>query len=382
MFEEKTFEKILGEMLGHVLDRNPELDTRTGSIIYTALAPIALELETVYHNMDMVLEETFLDTASKEYLIKHGNQIGVELNDATQGHYTAEFDVDVPVGSRFNLDQFNYYVISKLADPDQEHKYYTFEMVCETPGSEPNGYLGTLTPITYVANITHAELTSVIVYGEDEEDTESFRDRIKTHITNPSINGNVSQYDEWLIEYDGIGKYKVLPCWNGTNTVKLMVLSSENTSASKELIAEVQKYFDPPTSTINDNPSDSTYPQGRGMGNGQAPIGAIVTVSTATEVPVAINCKLALKDGYSSPVGVQESVKKYLESILLNKTTVAYMPISAAIYNAESVQDIVSLSITVKGKVMNADATPFISSVAIGTEEIAVLDVDNCVWSV
>lgn len=382
MFENKTFENILSDMLSYVSDRNPELDTRTGSIIYTALAPIALELETAYHEMDMILDETFLETASKEYLVKHGNQIGLELNEATYGHFKGEFDVDVEIGSRFNLDEYNYTVISKLSDPTEDSPYYAFELTCETAGSAPNSLLGDLTPITFVANLSYSKLTAVLIYGEDEEETEAFRYRLQIHVKNPPINGNVSQYDEWLAEYDGIGKYRTIPCWNGQNTVKLMILNAEDKTASDELISQVQNYFDPPTSAINDDTSDANYPQGRGMGNGQAPIGAIVTVDTVTEVPVTINCKVILKDGYSSPVGVQEAVEEYLESLVLNKTTIAYMPISAEIYNAESVEDVVSLRITVNGKVMDTTISPFVPSVTIADNQIAVLDTVNSVWSV
>ena len=92
MFENKTFETILSEMLTYVEGQNPELDTRTGSIIYTALAPVALELETAYREMDMILNETFVETASKEYLAKHGDQVGVELNLATYAHLEGWFD--------------------------------------------------------------------------------------------------------------------------------------------------------------------------------------------------------------------------------------------------------------------------------------------------
>ena len=382
MFEYKTFEHILSDMLSYVSDRNPELDTREGSIIYTALAPIALELETAYHDMDMILAETFLETASKEYLVKHGNQLGVELNDATCGHYKGEFNVDVAVGSRFNLDEFNYTVISKLSNPTDDNPYYIFELTCETPGSTPNSYFGDLTPITYVKDLAHAKLTDVLIYGEDEEETEAFRYRLQTHLKNPPINGNVSQYDEWLSKYDGIGKYKTLPHWNGVNTVKLIILDVLNKRASDELLVQVQEYFDPATSTINDDPLVSDYPQGRGMGNGQAPIGAIVTVDTVDEVPVVIECQLVLKSGYSSPVGVQEAVESYLDSIALSKTAVAYMPISAAIYSAESVADVTSLKITVNGTVMDATANPFVASVSIGGNEIPVLDTENTVWGV
>jgi uncharacterized phage protein gp47/JayE len=382
MFEDKTFENILNTMLEYVSSRNSELDTREGSIIYTALAPIAIELETAYHEMDMIIEETFLSTASMEYLVKHGNQIGVPLIEATYPHFKGEFNVDVPIGSRFNLDKFNYNVIAKLAEPTEDYPYYTYNLICETAGSEPNSYLGDLTPITYVQGIAHAKLVSVLVYGEDEEETESYRYRLQTHVNKPPINGNVSQYDEWLSKYTGIGKYRTIPCWNGINTVKLMVLDAKNKAASDELLQEVQNYFDPPNAPVIDDIDDSTYPQGRGMGNGQAPIGAIVTVKTVTEIPVKIECKVTLKQGYTAPVGVQEAVEEYLSSIVLNKSTIGYMPISAEIYNAESVEDVVSLRITVNGVVMDTEVTPFIDSVSIGNEEIAVLDTVNSVWSV
>ena len=381
MFEDKTFESILSDMLTTVSELTPDVDVREGSIIYTALAPIALELETAYHEMDMIIDETFIGTASKEYLVKHGEQIGVELNEATYGHFKGEFDVDVEIGSRFNLDEFNYTVISKLSDPNEENEHYVFELVCETEGTEPNSYFGDLTPITYVPNLSYAKLTSVVIFGEDEEDTEAYRYRLQTYVKNQPFGTNVAQYEAWLDEYDGIGKHKTVPCWNGNNTVKLVILNSENKRANPELLNEVQNYFDPPTSTINDNTELASYPQGRGMGNGQAPIGAIVTVDTVTEVPVTIQATLKLKEGYSTPVGVVEGVEKYLNSLVLNKTTIGYMPISAEVYNAESVDEVISLYVYVKDVEMSPDVSPFIDSVTIGDNEIPVLD-DLSNWSV
>lgn len=382
MFENKTYENILNDMLTYVSDQNAELDTRTGSIIYNALAPIAMELETVYRELDMVLDETFLQTASKDYLVKHGEQVGVEINEATYSHYQGEFDVDLEIGSRFNLDKFNYNVIEKLSDPTEDNPYYTFELVCETAGSEPNSYLGDLTPVSFIANLSHSKLTSVLIYGEDEEDTEAYRYRILLHIKEPPINGNVWQYNEWLNEYDGVGKYKTIPCWNGRNTVKLTILNSENKTASSELIKEVQNYFDPPAATIDDDTSNATYPQGRGMGNGQAPIGAIVTVNTCTEVPVSVFCELTLNEGYSSPLGVEDGVCAYLNSLILENNVVAYMPIFAAIYNAECVKDVKRLLVNVGGTVMDLNSNPFIPSVELGDDDVAVFDAENSTWSV
>ena len=374
MFEHKTFENILGEMLSNVVAQNPTVDTRTGSIIYTALAPIALELETAYHEMDMILDETFLETASKEYLIQHAKQMGLELEAATCGHFKGEFDVAVAIGSRFNFDKFNYTVIANLSNPDESNPYYTCELVCETSGVEPNDYLGDLTPITYIEKLSYAKLTEILIYGEDEEDTEAFRYRLLAHARNTAVDGNVYQYDEWLNNYPsgGIGKYKIFPCWNGVNTVKLLILNTNNTSASTELIEDVQNYFDPPTETINDDVEGETYPQGRGMGDGKAPIGAIVTVGTATEIPVVVECSVQLKDGYHEVTGVAEAVNDYLKSIVFTTQQISSYAIVAAMYKAECVLNISDLSISIGGNTLELG-----QSVELASDEIAVLDQSN-----
>ena len=62
MFEEYTFEVILNAMLARVPDT---IDKRQGSIIYNALAPAAVELQNMYINLDVILNETFADTASR-----------------------------------------------------------------------------------------------------------------------------------------------------------------------------------------------------------------------------------------------------------------------------------------------------------------------------
>lgn len=362
MFETKTFENILSDMLSYVSDRNPSLDTREGSIIYTALAPIALELETAYHEMDMIIDETFIESASKEYLIKHGDQVGLPLIEATFGHFTGEFNGEVAIGTRFNLDKFNYSVIKKLAGSTNTNHLY--ELVCETAGSEPNSYLGDLTPITYIKGISSAKLIECTIPGEDEEDTEQYRYRLQTYVKTPPIDGNVAQYDAWLSQYKGVGKYKIFPCSPTVNCVKLLITNSENGRAGETLLDEVQNYFDPGET---------------GMGDGVAPIGSIVTVETVTEVPVKIECTIKHKN--NSTEGVKEAIDKYLKSMALIDTRVAYMPLYAQIYNAEGVEDIISLKITVKGGVMDANADDFIQYVVLDGDEIPVLAADS-VWSV
>ena len=64
MYENVTYEEILERMLSRVPNN---MDKREGAIIYDALAPAAVELQLMYIELDVILKETFADTASREY---------------------------------------------------------------------------------------------------------------------------------------------------------------------------------------------------------------------------------------------------------------------------------------------------------------------------
>lgn len=362
-FDEQTYENILNRMIARVQEEFPELDTREASLIYTALAPAALELESMYHEMNMVLTETFAETASREYLIKHCQQVGLEMNEGTHGEFYVETNVELELGHRFNLDEFNYIVIEpNISVPNTAKPYYVSVVQCETMGEAPNPYRGTLTPISYIAGLNHAELTDVKTYGEYDEDTESLRERFFLWVNSFGNDGNVHFYASHLENLDDVGKYKIEPLWNGANTVRLRILNSNNTAANADLIKEVQDHFDP---------------NSEGMGNGVAPIGAIVTVDTVSEVPVTINCSVKLNDGYSEAVGLEESVAQFFQELALEKYTVEYMPIYAIIYNNEAVDSIESLTVTVNGNDLSSS-----DAVTLTEDQIPVLDTDGSVWSV
>ena len=47
------------------------------------------------------------------------------------------------------------------------------QVTCEQPGAAGNEYLGDVIPVEYVMGLTTAKLTRVLIYGEDDEDTET-----------------------------------------------------------------------------------------------------------------------------------------------------------------------------------------------------------------
>ena len=67
MFEEMTFETVLERMLDRIDDA---YDKRESSPIYAAIAPAALEIVNLYAALGDMMDESFADTASREYLIR------------------------------------------------------------------------------------------------------------------------------------------------------------------------------------------------------------------------------------------------------------------------------------------------------------------------
>jgi uncharacterized phage protein gp47/JayE len=354
-YESMTYEFILQRMMDKVTEKYPNLDNREGSIIFNALAPAAIELAIMYTELNNVLSESFVTTASREYLLIACEQMGIDTSmfEATAGVHRGDFNVNIPIGSRWNCGLYNYVVTEYMGVSD--NNTFMYKLMCETEGSAPNNTTGDLIAISdYPEGLSNAELTECLVEGENEISDDGIREVYINRVNNSSDDGNVNQYARWCSEYDGIGNYKIFPLWNGDNTVKVSILSPSNLTASEELVAEFQEYIDPGVT---------------GMGDGVAPIGAFVTVTTATEVPINVSATVKLKDGYDDTSAIDEALTKYFASVAYNKTLLPYMNVGASILTVDGVEFIADL--TVNGS--NKDIT-------LGAEEIPVLGTTD--WTV
>ncbi|MGE4215248.1 MAG: baseplate J/gp47 family protein [Anaerotignaceae bacterium] len=299
MYESKTYDYILNRMLDRVFS---ELDKREGSIIYDALAPAAAELAQMYIDLDVVLQETFGDTASREYLILRAAERGITPHLATYAVGKGVFNVAVPIGSRFSIDSYNYTTTELISAID-----HSYRMTCETTGAEPNYYIGTMTPIEYIAGLTTAEITEIIVPGEDTEGTEDLRRRYFNSFDNQAFGGNREDYIQKVTAIQGVGGCKVYRAWNGGGTVKLVIINSDYGVPSPDLVTEVQTAIDP---TVN-----------AGEGLGIAPLDHVVTVVGASEQAIDIATTITYASGWDF-----EEAEPYIQAIIdtyfleLNKT--------------------------------------------------------------
>ena len=296
MYENVTYEDILQRMLDRIPD---SMDKREGSIIYDALAPAAVELQLMYIEFDVILQETFADTASREYLIRRAAERGIIPEPATHAILKGEFTpstLEIPVGSRFSCGTLNYVVTEKISDGQ-------YKLECEEIGESGNSQFGQMIPIDYIEGLETCYLTDLLIPGEDEEDTELLRQRYFDSFDSKAYGGNVDDYLNKTNSLPGVGSTKVTPVWNGGGTVLLTILNSEYGKASDTLIQTVQEEIDPTQD---------------GSGIGIAPIGHIVTVETASEVAVNVSASITFEEGYSwtgQKTAIEEAVKGYLLEI-------------------------------------------------------------------
>jgi len=350
MYEDVTYEDILKRMLDRVPDT---MDKREGSVIYDALAPAAVELQLMYIEFDIILNETFGDTASREYLIRRAAERGITPYAASYASLKAEStptDLDIPIGSRFSLGTLNYVITSKIQDGQ-------YVVQCETEGTVGNKYFGSLIPIEYIDGLETIEITELLIPGEDEEDTEDLRERYFETFETKAYGGNKKDYIQKVTAISGVGSCKVTPVWNGGGTVLLTILNSEYDKASSTLIATVQETIDPTQD---------------GSGVGVAPIGHVVTVQTVDEVTINISTSITFQEGYSFE-GLKTAITEAVEAYLL-EIRETWADEDASVVRISQIETRI-LNITGIIDVSNTKVNGSTSNLVLGAYEIPVLGV-------
>ena len=345
-----TYEQILERMLDRI---GNEYDKRESSIIYSALAPAAVELEKMYIELEWYYQETFADTASREPLIKRAKERGVTPYEATYAYFLGEFkppSVNVPIGARFNLDQYNFIVTEKVSPG-------MYKLQCESKGADVNTASGDLIPIEYIDGLISAKILRLLIPGEDVESTQSIRERYFKTFDVISYGGNIKDYKTKVNAIPGVGVTRVIPIWNGGGTVKLVILDSQFQKATDELVARVQEIVDPP-------------PQGKGYGI--APIGHVVTVTTAQEKIINVSCKIIFSEGsFADHIEeVKSAIDEYFGELRrgwenAESVTVRIAKIEAAILQIDSVIDVQQTALNGLGGNLTLDGSeiPVLGSV-------------------
>lgn len=342
MFEAKTYESIMSDMLARVPS---DFDKREGSVIYDALAPAAVELANIYIELDAVLDETFADTASINYLARRVAERGLSQILATKAILQAEFTpsaLEISIGARFSCDELNYQVTDKISAG-------VYKVECETAGTEGNEHFGQMIPIDYINGLESATITSLLIPARDDETASELRERYFNSMRSQAFGGNIADYKEKTKAINGVGGVKVTPVWNGGGTVKLTIQNTLFDVPSSALISEVQNAIDPVGHS--------------GEGYGIAPIGHVVTVDGITALTVNIVTTITYEEGWdwaSAGQYIKNAIDEYFDELAEgwedeSNIIVRISLLESRILNAQGVLDITGT--TLNGSAANLSLT-------------------------
>lgn len=336
MFEEYTYDKLMSD----VLENAPEgIDTRQGSIFYDAVSGAMLKVARLYADLETMADLIYIDTTTGEYLDRKASEHSITRLAATSCCYFVTFDGVTPeVGERFYTNGI-YFVLQKTADDE----YY---LKAEEAGTAANSvYSGTAAvPVNNIQGLNAATFGELMERGTDEETDEDLRERLRNKISGPAENGNRQHYRSWCEEVDGVGRARIIPLWDGPNTVKGIIIDPNGTPATATVIARVQEYIDP------DEDGDGV---GDGLGEGVANIGAHFTAAAPTECTIDVAFNAVLNGGVTEEEVEQEAaeaIASYLQSLTLNteddeEIVVRISAIGAIINNLSSITDYNSLEL-------------------------------------
>lgn len=316
---------------------------------------VAQDHAQISNNMEIINDNWSLDTAAGAYLDEKAKDFGMTRHVAQYATgmvtFTGVSGSTIPGGTVVSAPEYGVKFITQENLIVQDEGTASVMVTCTTlgpAGNVPAGAVNTIDKkIQGVTSVTNEE---AFTGGVDREDDDSFRLRIYFKIRYPATSGNIYHYQQWATEVSGVGAVKVFPLWNGPGTVKVSILDANGDPATEDLIEQVQEYIDP-------------EPQQNG--GGQAPIGALVTVTTATAkaVNVAATVDLGSTAGGIDAVKMefQQALTDHFHEIAYDNKTVSISPaqVGNILFDVPGVVDYANL--TLNGGTAN---------IPIGEEEV------------
>lgn len=299
-FQNKDYDYFLKKMLDAVPDN---VDKREGSIIYDALAPAALVMGQQSLDMANVIKETYIKTASGEFLDYRAIEHGTSRYPATQTEAKAKVLNDkkepldnVQIGDKFASigDSPIFYAVTKI------NSDLTIELTAETAGSSANSYIGQILPVTPNDLLSWAEITEITAPARDVESDDHLRARLLSSQSSIAYGGNVADYLDMTSKIDEVGAAQIYPTWNGGGTVKVVILNNDLMPASASLVQKVKNTLDP----------EDKQAEGYGL----APIDHVVTVTAPEILKVDVSIQLQLTD-QANKVAVEKGIKDMLNEL-------------------------------------------------------------------
>lgn len=209
------------------------------------------------------------------------------------------------------------------------------DIVAGNAGNAGNVGAGTINQIPMsIPNITSVSNQKATYNGFEEENDAELLQRYLLKVRTPATSGNRYHYQQWALSVDGVGQCKVIPLKFGPGTVEIIIINSDNATASKETIDAVFNYIE----TVR-------------------PIGATVTVTSPA--PLAINIAADI-EGTADAVAIKKAVNTYFKAGGFDLKKVTLAQIGRILMNIGTITDYDNLTLNGAAK-----------SVPIAADELA-----------
>lgn len=307
-------------------------DKSEGTVIWDLCQAYALDFQEEYAKVDNFKENFFLKTATDINMFD--NKIADYGEIRKQATY-AEGQViikgtpgiTIESGTLVASDLAEYKTLNTVIVPQEGQ--ITVPIKCVTAGTIGNVSIGVVNkfPVT-ISGLNECYNNIDIENAVNEEGIEEARLRVEEKLQQPRTSGNIYDYKYWAKKVDGVGNARIIPRWNGINTVKILIADRNNDIATENLIKETYNYIE-----------------------NVRPVGAIITVESA-KLKI-VNIKIigltidtnANQTSAQIKLNIKNSLKEYINSISLDNDLISYAQCSRTALDTEGVGDFVSLTL-------------------------------------
>lgn len=287
-YDELTPESIKSSMLSDLEAKGVDVSTREGSYANTLVSVAAYQLFKMYQQFPSLLGMVFPDESSGEYIDKNAAQVGMSRTPGTKATveitFTGADSTFIAAGTALYAPESGLQFLT-TEDATIAGGSATAHAEAAEVGADYNLSAGSITAMyVNVAGVIDVNNAEAATGGTDEESDADFYARYHLRRTLPITSGNKNHYITWATEVDGVAYANCVPLWNGNGTVKVIVAGADR---------------GPVDETIRQNCYDHI--------EAERPIGATVTVVSATTRAIPLTAKITLLNGYT-----KEDVKNQL----------------------------------------------------------------------
>lgn len=318
-------EQILERLMSNIDDK---YDKTVGSFMYDTQMPRAIEDERIYIQIDKIADRAFVKTATGDDLKEKLREVGIEMITATYSKGTVTItgnpnDV-VNAGTKVMSDKLFFTITTK--GTIGETGTVEVSAICDTAGSIGNVSAGAIKAFPTSAGFSAVINNKPFTGGYDAETEDEAKKRYYALAKKPPTSGNKYHYESWAMESSsGVGAAKCIPRWQGPGTVKVLIIDKDRKVADKTLIDTVAAYIEK-----------------------ERPIGATVTVESATPLPIDVKVTLTLQSGYTVSTveqTIKDEITSYLKDIAFEQDYVSFAHIGRTILGINGIIDYENLKI-------------------------------------